>query len=539
MSFDSLKAQSYFKLPPDGAGKEIVSTEYWQVSYTGLTGTVSRGDYLTGQTSNAVGEVLSVDSTGPSTGYVSLIPEDEGSGSVLVASEILLKDGSPIATVSSVTKKYVQDFIQVGKNNPRWAQSIDKDGAAYVRFTEGPQQLDAYGNSRVTGVPHVVAAYTFVHDRESEDWTAVSASGGTVTHNAAQHAIVLAVDDVSGSKASYTSVNRWMSMPGAGQLVQLVVGVGDSGKNGCSIRWGYFDANDGFYFELSGTTLYTVHRHSTHGYMEEHKVAQASWNVDTVTSGTSESDFVLDVTKLNAYWLNLQTLSAGRVRYGVFNESGERLVVENLGELNVSALPTVRTTSLPLKVEIENLNATSGPSQIKLFGATVRSEGSANSDEITLSRFSSFVLPSATMITSSGQVPVASFRSAATYNGEQNRFITIPHGYVLHVSGSGVIFRILKNATLNTSSFSSAGSYTGVEADMMATSISGGREIYMSMYDVGVHRDHFSEHIWGTRGECMALLPDGGYGDLYTVTAERLEAVTASVRFGAGWADIG
>ena len=540
MSSNAKQGMSYFRIPPDGAGKHLLANVYWQVGYAAATGVFVVGDIVTGQTSLTVGEVNNYFPTDASTGIVGLSPQD-GTGIAFTVGESLLVNGSPVATVASVTERYAQDMIVVGKNNARFGQHVDKDGSAFIRFTEGSQQLDVYGLSRMVQ-PTIISTMDFKYGVEFEDYHAVSGTSGTITHNSYQHAVILNATADSGSNASFRQSVRTPIFPGAGMLDQLAVVVGDAGKTDVVRRWGKFSNNNGYFFELSGTALSVVRRSNSTGATVDTKFTQASWNVDPL-DGNGPSGMNLDVSKINIYWFNVQTFTAGRIRFGVINEQGERVVCHNEIEINSAAFPGTRNLTLPIRIDQYNAATTVSPSQIKLLAASSLLEGvrSIVEDTPSISRYSSLASSASSTITGTDWQPIGTFRSMSTFNGVDNYLITVPHIFTAYVSGSPIHIAAIKNATLNTSSFGPAGTNTGAEIENAATYMSGGRNISTFICDVGATEHHFDEHVWNIRGEAMAYKGSSIYGDTYTIAAKKVisGSADATVWTTFNWSDVG
>lgn len=538
MSVNSLKAMSYFRLPPDGAGKELFANMYWQVQYSNATYDFVVGDIVSGQTSLSEGEVINVNPTDATTGYISLIPQD-ATGTGFTVGETIVHASVGVAIVVAVTVRYIQDFIQVGKNNPRFGQHIDKDGAAFVRFTEGAQQLDAYGQSRMA-TPDVFQCFDFKYGLETESFFSQSAGSTTITHLSYEHAVAIDVDAVSGSYGRYISAIRPLVYPGTSLTFMISVAVGDTGKAGVVRRWGAFSNSNGYFFELSGTQLSLVKRSNSTGAVINTKIAQADWN-DPLLANDSNDGIVLDVSKVNTYWFNIQTLTAGAVRFGCFNEQGDRITIHEIVGSNSYTVPGLRNSSLALRVEEVNEAASASPSRLKLFGCEARSEGTRPEDEVILGVANAFSLPAPITISGSGTYPLLSFRSANTFNGVDNYKLSVPVSLSILTSGSAVILSIVKNATLNTSSFAVLTSRSPVMGDMTATSASGGYVISSNIYDVGVTQRTFDKEVWSARGECMTSLGGSGLWDYYTVMGQKADtsAGNVKVQVSFNWVDYG
>ena len=267
----------------------------------------------------------------------------------------------------------VQVFHQADALNPQYLQRIDYRGAATVRFSEGSPLSDSHGNLKVSQSKSI-GSYDFVYDDAADLFTDATLTGGTVTWSDTTHMITLGVTNASGSYASRASDKYHYYLPGENNLIALTVGLSDSYQDGCERRWGAFDSNDGCYFDLDDLGVLKVSvRSSTSGSIIKAQVTRSNWNGDKL-DGTGPSGFTLDLTKINIYWIDFQ-LGTGRVRYGVVNEMGDRVVCHTFTNANTSVLPHMRTAALPIQVNIENKRITAGASSIKLVAATVKAEG--------------------------------------------------------------------------------------------------------------------------------------------------------------------
>jgi hypothetical protein len=136
-------------------------------------------------------------------------------------------------------------------------------------------------------------------------------------------------------------------------------------------RVGYFTTDNGVYFEAVGTTLNLVIRSSTTGVVVEERIAQASWNGNTLLSG-----IVLDPTLTQIFWCDIEWLGVGNVRAG-FVINGQFIVCHTFQHANQPGNTTVymTTASLNPRYEITNTGSTSGNSTMKQICSTVISEG--------------------------------------------------------------------------------------------------------------------------------------------------------------------
>ena len=164
---------------------------------------------------------------------------------------------------------------------------------------------------------------------------------------------------------------------------------------GCRQRVGYFTDKNGVYFEADGTTLYLVIRSSASGAVVEERVAQASWNTNTLKTGVSPNPtgINLDPTLTQIFWCDVEWLGVGNVRAG-FIINGQFIVCHTFQHANQAGNTKVYMTTATLnpRYEITNTTATDGSRTMKQICSTVISEGGYN-PSTTINYISSGIQP--------------------------------------------------------------------------------------------------------------------------------------------------
>jgi len=140
--------------------------------------------------------------------------------------------------------------------------------------------------------------------------------------------------------------------------------VGDSPEgfaNGVAIRFGAFDARNGFMFLLGPDgVLYLERRNNNSGTVVSNLLACSDATtatalgidrfngdlVDGSKGSTNASGMKLNLSKNNQYWIDLQWHGAGRARFGTFH-NGRRVVIHEYYHNNRYDLPMNQTASLP------------------------------------------------------------------------------------------------------------------------------------------------------------------------------------------------
>lgn len=85
------------------------------------------------------------------------------------------------------------------------------------------------------------------------------------------------------------------------------------------------------------------------------RVPQSQWNIDRV-DGTGESGMVLDITKMQMWFIDYAWYGAGTVRWGVRNQRGEVTYVHRMAHGNAVNEAYMRSGNLPARYEV-NTNA--------------------------------------------------------------------------------------------------------------------------------------------------------------------------------------
>jgi hypothetical protein len=138
-------------------------------------------------------------------------------------------------------------------------------------------------------------------------------------------------------------------------------------------RVGTFDANNGIFFEDTGTGYQIVRRTYTSGSSVDTNVAQASWNGDKL-DGTGASGYTLDPTKATILFTDYEWLGMGSVRVG-FVIDGKFITAHTF--LNANNLDTVyiQTANLPIRYEIETTGTISGAAVLQQVCSSAITEG--------------------------------------------------------------------------------------------------------------------------------------------------------------------
>lgn len=510
------------RVPPDSTGKRIRALAQLEIPYANRTQDWDIPSVVTGSISGVVGTIVEDHIESPTSGHLIVLLR-HGSPQVTTAGEDLVVGGIPVATVDGTsTAFYTQNVSLVGSNNPNNGVFVDQRGSMNVRFTDGVQQLDSFGVSRFTS-PHQVSSYTFIYDIPSDDISFYAEGTGSHTHLQLESSIALDVE-TSAVDSSVMSTDLYHPyQAGFSQAILMTVASGDTGKQGVTRRWGYYDAEDGIYFELQNNQMFVCVRSSTSGVVTETRIPQNEWNGDRLDGQgglTNLSHVILNPSKVNLFWFDFQWLGGGRVRFGIYRE-GVRITAhaENFANENITAW--MRRPDLPIRMEIFNTAATASPSRLKMICATVTTDGDLVPDRQRKSRKHCFGLSSAKSVPDT-QVHLMTFRPTLTYNGHVNRKIIIPELLSFVNLNQPVVIRFLKNCVIANDTWEDFNSGSATQVSTDADLITAGPCLFSLMLAPGESLNHEFPMNFGLQGEALYLEADGNHGVSYTITAQSL-----------------
>lgn len=521
-------SQSHIRIPPDGAGKRIITSTIVDIDYTNLTGDIELGDNVTGSSSGLLGKVVHLIPSSASAGAVYVILNHEVADQVVGGETLTFLGNTPTGTATAVgtgTPFHTSKTQLVGANNPFYGQEIDVKGAASVRFAEGSPAFDAFGKMMMSE-SGLVGVYEFSASPMDDSFTLQTANGGTSTHDPLRSLVDLSTTTANGSSVIRTTNKDHFYWPGNGNTVLQTVACNNTGTTGNTRRWGYFDTENGLFFELYDSELRVVMRSSTSGSVVDTVVAQDQWNHDRL-DGTGLSSVLLNVDKITPYFIDFQWLGAGRVRFGILSPSGERVVCHQFENSSQNNYAYMRTANLPIRHENFNRTATGSVSSLRGTCLAVRCEGLT---DYTFYRFG-HVHPAVTV--TGPMIPVLSAQSKPTYNGNRNVVNTYPETYSCDVAGGRVRLDFFWPVTLTAATFA-VDDETTLDFDHAATLATEDATswLYFSQFlDDGCHTIDLTPYFHNNEEGILAN-PDGSV-TAFSIVATKISGTGSPVINGA------
>lgn len=472
----------FTRIPPASTGDRIQLRASFILPYGSKGGTdFVLEDFYTLQTSGIRIHLHEVYVTDSSNGFlwVHFNSNDLFNGLVPTTGEnIVDAGGTTIATVSAGYYAINTNAnTLVGYNNPEAGQFVSQFGSAYVRTSEGELGLDAFGKLRTSGAT-VLGEYVFSNSYLPNQFSNTLVGGGAISWEPTRKQAIVSVGTAADDFATHTSNTYHHYLPGSSHQFIGTFALSDTGKTGLVRNWGLFDNKNGFMFTERNGVFGVVVRSSASGTTVDTFVSQSDFNKDAV-DGTGLSQMNFDRTKDNIYWIDVQWLGAGRVRFGTYDK-GQRVVMHEYYGGNNSIYPLSQTASLPICMSIKNTSGTAGPSDIRSWCQAVYTETTLDIEEIGQPNTAQL---SATI---TGSFPLEDYAYIGTLtpklylSGSQfNRNIYFPTSVDVRAwdatTGADVLldFEIYFNPVMTGLNLTNTAHYSTVDQDQSATFLGG------------------------------------------------------------------
>jgi len=231
--------------------------------------------------------------------------------------------------------------------------------------------IDAFGKWRVSS-PTTLFDSKQIVDSGSFYFDIKTVTGGTVTWNSGSAQSTFKVTTTSGSRAIKQTKRIFVYQPGKSQQI-ICTGKFGGRVDGIKKSMGSFDDNDGYFFQMSGSSFGVVLRKTINGVRTDTFISQSTWNLDKM-NGSGPSGNILDTTKAQIYTMDYEWLGVGRVRYGVV-QKGVLIYVHEIQNYNNLETVYLKNPNLPVRYEISTHKNTTTGSLMTQICSTVISEG--------------------------------------------------------------------------------------------------------------------------------------------------------------------
>ena len=345
-----------------------------------------------------------------------------------------------------------------------------------IKYANSPN-IDAFGRLR-TSSPFTLFDSSHRFD-DNGLWSTATGTSATTVFNADQGLVDLNVTAASGSSVVRETTKVFSYQPGKSLLV-LSTFVMSPAKTNLRQRVGYYGENNGLYVQLNNSTLSFVERSLVTGVVNESVVNQSEWNVDKM-DGNGPSGVVLDITKAQILFMDIEWLGLGTVRMG-FVIDGNFYVCHKFHHANVIDSTYITTASLPLRYEITNTGTTSGASTLKQICSTVLSEGGYQLNGLQQAVGIPVTTPR-TLAVAGTFYPIVSIRLKASPN-RLDAIVICTAISIMATSSGKYNWQVVAAGTTTGGAWVSAGAAASVEYNISGTSFAGGRILASGFFSV-------------------------------------------------------
>jgi hypothetical protein len=331
-------------------------------------------------------------------------------------------------------------------------------------------QLDAFQRLRVSNPFTLFDSSTLYKDNGRFD-TYIN-GGGSTGCSTGTSVVTLNVNTANADQVLRQSFRVFPYQPGKSLLVLSSFAM-ETPKTNLTQRVGYFNSQNGVYFECANTGYNMVLRSCPTGTsIIERRIPQNKWNVDRL-NGEGKSGIILDVSKSQIFLADFEWLGVGNVRTG-FVINGNITYCHIFYNANFINSTYMQTATLPISYQIFNTGITTSSSTLKQICSTVMSEGGYQAKSNSFYIGPGLNLTLKTVATAPTITPIASIR---LINGRTSA-IVIPNEINILVNTTDVVsYYLILNPTLTSSNFSSYSTISNVQTDTSATALTGGRII--------------------------------------------------------------
>jgi hypothetical protein len=231
-------------------------------------------------------------------------------------------------------------------------------------------QADAFGKVR-TADPYTLFDSSFRFGDNERKWNTRLNGTADAQYQTNQGLMNLVVGGNNGDEVIRQTDKVFPYQPGKSLLIMNTFTM--EPRENVRQRVGYFTRDNGIYFELDGLESYFVLRSNVTSTVVNTRVEQSDWNVDKL-DGTGPSGVILDTTKSQIQWMDVEWLGVGSVRCG-FVMNGQFIVCHIFHHANEITGTYMTTASLSCRYEIANTANTLVSTTLKQICSTVISEG--------------------------------------------------------------------------------------------------------------------------------------------------------------------
>jgi hypothetical protein len=327
----------------------------------------------------------------------------------------------------------------------------------------GGTNVDAFGRLRVS------QPYTLFDSQNryapDNQFDVATTGTGTTSFLPNEAAVKMEVTGAGVGSVIRQSYRSFPYQPGKGLLVLATFVMDSSQSLNLTQRVGYFNTQNGVFFQrVDGTYSFVLRSFVTGSVSDARTVNQSDWNGDKL-DGTGASGLTLDPSKAQILWMDFEWLGVGSVRCG-FIINGEYIVCHTFNNANEITNVYMTTAILPVRYEIFTTSSAVAAS-MKAICISVVSEGGFEQTSID------HVARRTALRTTIGStfVPLVSIRLGNSTLGS----VVLPNRVqVLPTTNQNYEVALVKNTELTSASWSNVATDSNVQFDVSATAMANG-----------------------------------------------------------------
>lgn len=450
---------------------------------------------------------------------------------------------SELITVLDYEYYYVKGMTVMGASRSEIrAVSVNENHSLQVGYKDGDPHVDMWG-TLISSDAQVIGLHSVI---DPGDVTVVATGAGSISSNTVAGLGVLSAGTSADSIMATTNLYH-AHIPGFGLKAIVPAKLSNINEN-TTYRWGYYDDDNGYFFEQLGLNLNFVIRSSVTGVMVEQRIPQSEWNRDRMDgSGSPYNPSLIDINNNNyhLFFINLMNRAISAVNFGFYRGNGEEVTFHSIETSNDKTLPPVRTTELPVRWEVINTGIVSGgDAELSTAGTLVQMAGNTTTlNTSSIESNHSWFRPTLSSSNSNTDwTHLGSFRAGAIspITSETNRYKTVPQfvSYFIENAPSQVIITV--NAPLSGPAWTQAHPTSALEYDITGT-IAGqnyGTLVFSRFYQAGTHIVDVHD-IFNKFGKNMITKADGQPGFTYSFFIRKIgaNASATNVSLAVDWID--
>lgn len=305
------------------------------------------------------------------------------------------------------------------------AFSADTYGNIYTRLHRidtNSSLVDTLYRQR-TSNQFIIFQSSFLYGRDPDQWSQSLTGSATITHTLSQAAVQMQCTTASGDIA-IRQTKRYMHHPHGNSLRIMITAIMGSLKSNVLQRIGYFDDNNGLYFEQDGFNLKVVYRTDAGGSVVNNTISQSSWNIDPM-NGTGKSGVTLNTGNIQTFIIDIN--GANNYTKMGFVIGSEIIYCHEFIHTNSLSTAVFGAIGLPIRLELRNTGTVASSTSLMHFGAAAITEGQCPYDAGKIYAINTGQATSGRTVSSGSTVPILSVRPKIS----QNRSIIIPRAFTV------------------------------------------------------------------------------------------------------------